>query len=149
LSENRGCGLWTNLLSNLDALVRLRVRAELKKLQKDLGITTIYVVAEGYCDVLSHSILTASSLSRALNPLPPALPRLHLRRYPLGSLPRALPPTKNAPTSSQAQAPKPSPPNKLPNPVQSLSLGLQCRYRFTYSTTLLALSTIPLALPSV
>ncbi len=30
-------------LSNLDALVRLQVRAELKKLQKDLGITTIYV----------------------------------------------------------------------------------------------------------
>lgn len=30
-------------LSNLDALIRLQVRAELKKLQKDLGITTIYV----------------------------------------------------------------------------------------------------------
>jgi multiple sugar transport system ATP-binding protein len=30
-------------LSNLDALVRLQVRAELKKLQKDLGITTVYV----------------------------------------------------------------------------------------------------------
>lgn len=30
-------------LSNLDALVRAQVRAELKKLQKDLGITTIYV----------------------------------------------------------------------------------------------------------
>ncbi|MEM4717580.1 MAG: ABC transporter ATP-binding protein [Desulfurococcaceae archaeon] len=30
-------------LSNLDALIRVQVRAELKKLQKDLGITTIYV----------------------------------------------------------------------------------------------------------
>lgn len=30
-------------LSNLDALIRLQVRAELKRLQKDLGITTIYV----------------------------------------------------------------------------------------------------------
>ena len=30
-------------LSNLDALIRLQVRAELKKLQKDLGITTVYV----------------------------------------------------------------------------------------------------------
>lgn len=30
-------------LSNLDALIRVHLRAELKKLQKDLGITTIYV----------------------------------------------------------------------------------------------------------
>ncbi|BAN89496.1 ABC transporter ATP-binding protein [Aeropyrum camini] len=30
-------------LSNLDALLRLAMRAELKKLQKDLGITTVYV----------------------------------------------------------------------------------------------------------
>ena len=30
-------------LSNLDAIIRVHVRAELKKLQKDLGITTIYV----------------------------------------------------------------------------------------------------------
>ena len=30
-------------LSNLDALVRMQVRAELKRLQKDLGITTVYV----------------------------------------------------------------------------------------------------------
>jgi len=30
-------------LSNLDALIRLQVRAEIKKLQKDLGITTVYV----------------------------------------------------------------------------------------------------------
>nr|CCE69564.1 TPA: sugar transport atp-binding protein [Pyrococcus abyssi GE5] len=30
-------------LSNLDALLRLEVRAELKRLQKELGITTIYV----------------------------------------------------------------------------------------------------------
>ena len=30
-------------LSNLDALLRLHMRAELKKLQKELGITTIYV----------------------------------------------------------------------------------------------------------
>lgn len=30
-------------LSNLDALIRVQVRAELKRLQKDLGITTIYV----------------------------------------------------------------------------------------------------------
>ena len=30
-------------LSNLDALIRLQVRAELKRLQRDLGITTIYV----------------------------------------------------------------------------------------------------------
>lgn len=30
-------------LSNLDALIRVQVRAELKKLQKDLGITTVYV----------------------------------------------------------------------------------------------------------
>lgn len=30
-------------LSNLDALIRVYVRAELKKLQKDLGITTVYV----------------------------------------------------------------------------------------------------------
>ncbi len=30
-------------LSNLDALLRIKIRAELKRLQKDLGITTIYV----------------------------------------------------------------------------------------------------------
>ncbi len=30
-------------LSNLDALLRVKIRAELKRLQKDLGITTIYV----------------------------------------------------------------------------------------------------------
>ncbi len=30
-------------LSNLDALLRLRIRAELKRLQRELGITTIYV----------------------------------------------------------------------------------------------------------
>ncbi len=30
-------------LSNLDALLRLRIRSELKRLQKDLGITAIYV----------------------------------------------------------------------------------------------------------
>ena len=30
-------------LSNLDALLRIMIRAELKRLQKDLGITTIYV----------------------------------------------------------------------------------------------------------
>ena len=30
-------------LSNLDAKIRLQVRAEIRKLQKDLGITTIYV----------------------------------------------------------------------------------------------------------
>ena len=30
-------------LSNLDAILRLAMRAELKKLQKDLGITTVYV----------------------------------------------------------------------------------------------------------
>jgi len=30
-------------LSNLDALIRVQVRAELKRLQKDLGITTVYV----------------------------------------------------------------------------------------------------------
>ncbi len=30
-------------LSNLDALLRVRMRAELKRLQKELGITTIYV----------------------------------------------------------------------------------------------------------
>lgn len=30
-------------LSSLDALVRMQVRAELKKLRKDLGITTVYV----------------------------------------------------------------------------------------------------------
>ncbi len=30
-------------LSNLDALLRITIRAELKRLQKDLGITTIYV----------------------------------------------------------------------------------------------------------
>ncbi|AEH25324.1 ABC transporter ATP-binding protein [Pyrococcus yayanosii] len=30
-------------LSNLDALLRIKVRAELKRLQKELGITTIYV----------------------------------------------------------------------------------------------------------
>lgn len=30
-------------LSNLDAIVRVQVRAELKRLQKDLGITTVYV----------------------------------------------------------------------------------------------------------
>lgn len=30
-------------LSNLDAIIRVQVRAELKRLQKDLGITTVYV----------------------------------------------------------------------------------------------------------
>lgn len=30
-------------LSSLDALVRMQVRAELKRLRKDLGITTVYV----------------------------------------------------------------------------------------------------------
>ena len=30
-------------LSNLDAKIRVQVRAEIRKLQKDLGITTIYV----------------------------------------------------------------------------------------------------------
>src|SRR3989441_7658278 len=30
-------------LSNLDAQLRVHMRAELKKLQKDLGVTTIYV----------------------------------------------------------------------------------------------------------
>lgn len=35
--------LFDEPLSNLDALLRVHVRAELKKLQKELGITTIYV----------------------------------------------------------------------------------------------------------
>jgi len=35
--------LWDEPLTNLDAGVRLRMRAELKRLQKDLGTTTIYV----------------------------------------------------------------------------------------------------------
>jgi len=30
-------------LSNLDAKIRIQVRAEIRKLQKELGITTIYV----------------------------------------------------------------------------------------------------------
>jgi len=30
-------------LSNLDAKIRVQVRAEIRKLQKDLGITTVYV----------------------------------------------------------------------------------------------------------
>src|SRR5439155_11271385 len=35
--------LMDELMSNLDAQIRVHMRAELKRLQKDLGITTIYV----------------------------------------------------------------------------------------------------------
>ncbi|MCE5334585.1 MAG: ABC transporter ATP-binding protein [Desulfobacteraceae bacterium] len=40
---NPGVLLLDEPLSNLDAKIRLQVRAEIRKLQKDLGITTVYV----------------------------------------------------------------------------------------------------------
>ncbi|MGC8949496.1 MAG: ABC transporter ATP-binding protein [Thermoprotei archaeon] len=43
LVRNPKVWLMDEPLSNLDALLRVQMRAELKKLQKDLGITTVYV----------------------------------------------------------------------------------------------------------
>jgi len=58
-------------LSNLDAKIRVQVRAEIRKLQKELGITTIYVTHDQEEALTLSDRIAVFSLGKALQVGPP------------------------------------------------------------------------------
>ena len=86
-------------LSNLDAKLREQMRVELKRLQKRLGITTVYV---------THDQSEALALSDEIAVFKPARSSSAARRRTSTASPRA----SSSPTSSARPTSSPAPPRK-------------------------------------